>query len=520
MSHPRVSPFVLASLAATLTALAAPAAAQIVFEPATTSPGGGYATRVVVGDIIEDGIPDAVVSHMTLFGGGPVVLPGLGDGSFGPPQPIPLPSHLYIVPALGDFDEDGHLDLIALGGGNGPSGVTVYFGDGRGAFASPVFVNGFQEAPADATVADLDGDGALDLAIYNSVNLFGSGGIVVRFGHGDGTFEPALLAQNFGFDMLGFPYPHSVRAGDVNGDGLPDLVFTATEPVLINQGDRTFELAPCENGCPDLAGLGLALADVNGDGRADALTPTEVRLALPDGTLAAPLPLASGFVPMRVAAGDLDGDGLVDAVVSRNDIADEFQPSSPSSTFGDVLLLRGLGDGSFQAPVVASHVPQTRSLAVADVDLDGRLDVLAARLVDHDQSLTTLLNHTYAPGSPFTDLGGALGGSNGYPIQLASGALVAGQPFSFKLFHGPPNGAAFHIVGLAALNAPFKGGTLIPFPHLVNGPLPLNAQGAINLAALWPAGGSGLTLWVQFWMPNGGGPVGFVASSGVRAQIP
>ena len=518
MSHPRVSPFALGSLVA---ALGAPAAAQIVFEPATTSPGGGYATRVVVGDIVEDGVPDALVSHFPFFGTDPVVMPGLGDGSFGPPQLVVLPNDLISVPALGDFDQDGHLDLVAIGGTNDPANVSVYFGDGRGAFGSPVFVNSFHEVPSDATVADFDADGALDIAIYNSVGpFFIGGGITVRFGHGDGTFEPALLAETFGFDMLGFPDPHSVRAGDVNGDGLPDLVFTATEPVLLNQGDRSFELASCENGCLDLAGLGLAVADVNGDGRDDALTPTEVRLAQPDGSLAAPLPLASGFVPLRVEAGDLDGDGLVDAVVSRNDIAQEFQPSSPASTFGDVLLLRGLGDGSFQAPVVASHVPQTRSLAVADVDLDGRPDVLAARLVDHDQSLTTLLNHTYGPGSPFTDLGGALGGGNGSPIQLASGTLVAGQPFSFKLFHGPPNGAAFHIVGLAALNAPFKGGTLIPFPHLMNGPLPLNAQGAINLAANWPAGGSGLTLWVQFWMPNGGGPSGFVASSGVRAQIP
>jgi len=518
MSHPRVSPFALASLVA---ALAAPATSQIVFEPATTSPGGGYATRVVVGDIVEDGVPDALVSHFPFFGTDPVVMPGLGDGSFGPPQLVVLPNDLITVTALGDFDGDGHLDLVALGGNNDPANVSIFFGDGRGAFASPVFVNSMHESPADATVADFDEDGALDIAIYNSIAAFFiGGGITVRFGHGDGTFEPALLAEIFGFDMLGFPYPHSVRAGDVNGDGLPDLVFTATEPVLINQGDRTFELAPCESDCLALAGRDLALADVNGDGRADALTPTEVRLALPDGSLAAPLPLASGFVPMRVAAGDLEGDGLIDAVVSRNDIGDEYQPFSPSSTFGDVLLLRGLGDGSFQAPVVASHVPQTRGLAVADVDLDGRPDVLAARLVDHSQSLTTLLNHTYPAGSPFTDLGGALGGSNGYPIQLASGTLVAGQPFSFKLFHGPPSGVAFHIVGLAALDAPFKGGTLIPFPHLMNGPLPLNASGNITLAANWPAGGSGLTLWVQFWMPNGGGPAGFVASSGVRAQIP
>ena len=118
------------------------------------------------------------------------------------------------------------------------------------------------------------------------------------------------------------------------------------------------------------------------------------------------------------------------------------------------------------------------------------------------------------------DKGGALGGSNGYPIQIASGTLLAGQPFSFRLASGPPSGQAFHIVGLSQLAAPFKGGTMIPNPILINGPFGLNAAGQLNLAGLWPAGGSGLTLWVQYWMPNGGGPAGFVASTGVRAQIP
>ncbi|HVQ25978.1 MAG TPA: hypothetical protein VMV01_12410, partial [Planctomycetota bacterium] len=98
--------------------------------------------------------------------------------------------------------------------------------------------------------------------------------------------------------------------------------------------------------------------------------------------------------------------------------------------------------------------------------------------------------------------------------------LVAGQPFAFQLQSGPLSGAAWHIVGFSALNAPFKGGTLIPALNLINGPFPLTPAGALTLAGNWPAGGSGLTLWVQFWMPNGGGPAGFVASSGVRAQIP
>src|SRR6185503_7801598 len=113
-----------------------------------------------------------------------------------------------------------------------------------------------------------------------------------------------------------------------------------------------------------------------------------------------------------------------------------------------------------------------------------------------------LYNRTYGPGSPFLDVGGALGGSNGFPIQLASGTLVTGQPFAFKLQSGPPSGSAWHIVGLSALNAPFKGGTLVPAINLMNGPFPLSASGSLTLAGNWPSGGSGLTLWVQYWMPN------------------
>jgi len=510
-------PLARASSLLGLALLVAPAGAQVVFEPPIASPAGGYATRVLAGDIDEDGLPDALVSHFPFFGADPAFLPGLGDGSFGPPQVVPLPGDLITVVELADFDADGHLDVVAIGGTAFPGNVSIYFGDGRGSFGSPAFVNSTHQAPADAAAADFDADGALDLAIYNSVGFFPiGGGITLRFGHGDGTFEPAVMAETFNFTMAAYPGPHSVRAGDLNGDGLPDLAFSSTDPVLLNQGGRTFEPAPCANDCVALAGPDLALADVNGDGRDDALTPTQVFLSLPSGALAEPLPLASGFVPVRVTAGDLDGDGLIDAVVSRTETA----LFSPTSSFGDVLVLRGQGDGSFLAPVVVSHVPQGADVTVADVDLDGRPDVLAGSLTEDGQSLRTLLNHTYPAGSPFTDLGGALGGTNGYPIQLASGTLVAGQPFAFKLANGPPNGAAFHIVGVSQLAAPFKGGTLIPFPHLINGPLPLNGSGAINLAALWPAGGSGLTLWVQFWMPNGGGPAGFVASSGVRAQIP
>jgi hypothetical protein len=76
-------------------------------------------------------------------------------------------------------------------------------------------------------------------------------------------------------------------------------------------------------------------------------------------------------------------------------------------------------------------------------------------------------------------------------------------------------------VGLAALNAPFKGGVMVPHPHLLNGPLPIGAEGRLVLAGLWPVGAPpGVSIWLQFWMPDAGGPVGLAASNAVQATLP
>ena len=335
--------------------------------------------------------------------------------------------------------------------------------------------------------------------------------MVVARGHGDGSFDPPAVVVTFTFTSP-LANASAIRAGDADGDGRDDIVFngSGSSVTLLSQGNGAFTQAACQS-CAPLFEQDFALVDVNGDGRQDVLTPGRSLLAQPDGTFTEVQAFAVTLTPRAVAVADLDGDGLRDVVVVR----------SVSFMAGDALVLRGNGDGTFQTPGVAvSHVPQPRGVAIADVDADGRPDVLAAEFQNQGPALRVLLNATYPPSSPFLDLGGALAGTNGTPIQLASGSLVAGQPFSFKLASGPPNGSAYHVVGLAALNAPFKGGTLIPFPNLINGPFPLGAAGKLTLAGNWPAGGSGLTLYLQFWMPNGGGPAGFVASSGVRAQVP
>jgi hypothetical protein len=491
-------------------------AAQIVLEPPVTSDGGGYARRALIGDVNEDGLPDALVGHF-LFSPEPMLALGLGDGGFAPPQFV---SAAREPRRLVDFDGDGHLDLLHIAGAQPPWNVAVRLGNGDGSFGPGIGVNTAHPTPFDADVGDFDADGSLDIAILNDAFAFGGqmASVVVTFGNGDGSFDPpVVVASQLAIALSSFQNA-GLRVGDSNGDGFDDILYvhSTASPVLLSQGNGSFVPAAC-TGCTVVFEHDFMFADLDGDSRDDLLTPRRALLATPQGSFTVAQTFELGPGAISIGAGDLDGDGRTDAVIGRNASGQSFD----LTPVGDVVVLRGNGNGTFQAPgTVVSHVLQPGDLAVADVDVDGRPDVVAASFLESEDSVRTLLNHTYGAGSPFLDLGHALAGSNGAPIQLAEGMLVAGAPFAFRLANGPAGGAAYHVVGASQLAAPFKGGVMIPAVHLVNGPLPLDASGGITLGGAWPGGAEGLTLYLQFWMPAAGGPSGFAASSGVRAQVP
>jgi hypothetical protein len=508
----------LPSLAA-LCALPALAGAQLVFEPPLPSDGGPYAVRTLVADLDGDRFPDALTGHF-LFGPGDVTLSrGSNDGAFGAPEPLDFGGAGRQPRRLADFDEDGRLDVLTIGGGVPPLNVAVLLGDGRGGFGPPLGLNSAHENPIDADVGDFDGDGHLDVVFFNEGFGFSAGSLEVVFGNGDGSFDAPVAVEASHFD--GFAATHVMRVGDVTGDGLDDIVYTTgslSNPTWISQGDGSFHLAACAGSCNPIIDRDFVLADMDGDGRQDAVTPRNILLATPEGTFQLSQFVGSAFVPFVVGVGDLDGDGLADVAVGRNGTA---SAQDPELTLGDVMVYRGLGDGTVQLPgVQVSHVAQPRWVAFADADLDGRTDLVVAKLQSGTDTLATLRNHTYAPDSPWLDVGHALAGGNGAPILLADGSLVGGEPCSVRLANGLPNGFAKLFIGLSPLFAPFKQGVMVPTPTLFLGPLPLDATGAIALAGLFPAGASGATLWMQWWLPHSGGPAGWAASSGVRAQVP
>ncbi len=182
---------------------------------------------------------------------------------------------------------------------------------------------------------------------------------------------------------------------------------------------------------------------------------------------------------------------------------------------GGVAFAAGLGGGLFATPEVFELPAESLGVALGDIDLDGVLDAVAA--VGSETAVAVLLSRR----GPWDDLDQPLAGAFGYPDQDSEGTLQGLAPFAFTLRDAPPGAAAFHVVGLAELSFPFKGGVLVPTPDLLNGPLLVGASGELTLAGPWiPGLPSGLELILQFWWADAGGPKGFAASRAVRGTMP
>ncbi len=210
-----------------------------------------------IADLTGDGTLDVVMGFFSTGSTGSTLalFAGKGDGSFEAEQSIADPSNPGQVSA-GDLDLDGRIDLIVRGGREGV--VDLLLGNGDGTFQPPRAVTD----PIDVSslhLVDIDRDGALD--ILGGTNL---SGITVVFGNGDGTFQPAAV---FGEGVL------ETGTADVDLDGNLDLLGTAGSGirVFLSNGDRTFTT-------PLLFGTGqtpdpILAGDLNGDGLPDIVAP-------------------------------------------------------------------------------------------------------------------------------------------------------------------------------------------------------------------------------------------------------
>lgn len=236
-------------------------------------------------------------------------------------------------------------------------------------------------APSSVAVADFNGDGKLDLAVAKSY----LGTVSILLGNGDGTFRPALqyLAAEAGV----------VVAGDLNGDGAPDLILASPIGgdvlVLLNNGDGTFQ-SPVRYSVH--GAVGVVLGDFNGDGKIDLVVPergsrrggdVSILLGNGDGTFQLPVRYSVPYQPASLAVGDFNGDHKLDAAIAAAD----------STGASQVLILLGNGDGTLQPAVVQAiggYSPE--SMVAADFNGDGKADLAVGSRVSN--SLSVLLTNT------------------------------------------------------------------------------------------------------------------------------
>lgn len=121
----------------------------------------------------------------------------------------------------------------------------------------------------------------------------------------------------------------------------------------------------------------------------------------------------------------------------------------------------------------------------------------------------------------WVNLGGGLAGASGTPIANGSGPLTGGSVASLTMSNAARGVPAHLVMGLAVLNAPFKGGTLVPQPDTILSGLNTSATGTLSVAGVWPMGiPAGVLVSFQFWINDASGPQGFSASNGVSGTTP
>jgi len=401
--------------------LAVPNSVSLLFVPAVLYDSGGTNVLQINGSIFQgmavadlngDGKADVVVSNLagpSSTGNGMLgLLLGNGDGTFKPVRSFGSGGYGATSVVIADLNGDGIPDVLVANtcasSSDCTSGtVSVLLGKGNGAFKSPVTYRSGGQVAVSIAVADVNGDGKLDLLVANQGGESNGDGLVSVFlGNGDGTFQAPATYD------AGDSVTSSLAVADFNSDRKADLVVAnsghATVNVLLGNGDGTFQGAVVYGAGGDIPAA-VAVADLNGDGKRDIVVANwysgtlAVLLGNGKGTFQAAVPYSSGgSSPGSLVIADINGDGKLDLVAAN--CGSSQNGYGCGETNGVVSVLLGNGDGTFQPAVAFSSGGfNDISVAVADLNGDGKPDLLVGNQgggKNDDGSVGVLFNNTEA----------------------------------------------------------------------------------------------------------------------------
>ena len=322
--------------------------------------GGSTARSIAVADLNRDTLPDLVVANDAGNSIGILTnVKGLSCGTDWNGGAIYTTKFGPAGSAIADINRDGNLDLVVSAPDN--DSLEILAGDGAGHLAAPTsFALSAATSPEGIAAGDLNGDGVADVVTANKL----AGNVSVCLGNGSGSFS-GHTEYSVGAN------PNAVALADLNGDTYLDVIAanTGSNTLSVLLGSATGVLSAAVSYTVGAGPDSLVVGDFTGDGKLDVVTScfgSSTFWLLPGtgaGTLGAGTSVGTNSGPSSLGAGDVNSDGTLDVVVA-NETASNIQIFSNS----------GSGSFSLASTVAINYNPQF--LTVADLTNDGKVDIL------------------------------------------------------------------------------------------------------------------------------------------------